>query len=302
MERAVAGLQSLMAFAETARHGSFAGAARELGLSPSAVAKSVARLEDDLGVRLFHRTTRKVALTSEGHELQSRCRAIVEEFEALRDVAAGARGTPSGTLRLNVPITLGKLVYLPRLVALLRRHPGVGLELSFSDRYADIVSEGLDAAIRIGHLSDSSLVARRIGEQSHSVVASPRYLRKHGAPTHPSQLSGHACLAFRMPSTGRLRAWEFVEGRRRLEWTPQAKVVMNDGEGLARAAVEGLGLIQLPDYIAAEALAAGKLQRVLEPYAPPALPISVVYPTTRRATPRLRALLQTLTEVSGTSF
>lgn len=291
------GLQALMAFSETARCSSFARAARELGLSASAVAKSVARLEDELGVRLFHRTTRKVALTSEGHELQARCRAIVDEFDALRDAAAGARGAPSGTLRINVPIALGKLVFVPRLAALVRRHPEIALDVSFSDRYADVVSEGLDAAIRVGRLSDSSLVARRIGEQSLAVVAAPRYLRTHGEPRHPSELESHTCMSFRLPTSGRPRPWEFVDGRRRIEWLPRSTVIMNDGEGLLSAAVEGLGLTQLPDYIATAALQAGQLQVVLAQFAPPALPISVVYPSARRVTPRLRALLD---ELSGT--
>jgi len=288
------GLQSLMAFAETVKHGSFAGAARELGLSPSAVAKSVARLEDDLGLRLFHRTTRKVALTSEGHELHQRCRAIVDEFEALRDAAAGARGAPCGTLRINVPITIGKRVIVPKLAALVRRHPGIALDVSFSDRYADVVSEGLDAAIRVGHLSDSSLVARRIGEQQLVVVASPRYLRKHGDPSHPSELASHACMVFRLPTSGRPRPWQFVDGRRMIEWTPDTAVVMNDGEALTAAAVEGLGMIQLPDYMATAEIQAGRLRTVLDRFQPPPLPISVVYPSARRVTPRLRAMLDAL--------
>lgn len=290
----MANVQALMAFAETARHGSFARAARELGLSPSAVAKSVGRLEADLGVRLFHRTTRKVALTSEGRELHARCRAIVDEFDALRDAAAGARGAPAGRLRLNVPVTLGRLHYVPKLAALLARHPGLGLELGFSDRYVDIVSEGLDAAIRIGELADSTLVARRIGEQRLVVVGSGAYLRRHGAPARPQALAEHRCMAFRLPTSGRLRPWQFVDGRRRLEWTPDADVVMDDGEGLVAAAAAGVGLIQVPDYVAAAALSAGAVRRVLDDYAPPALPISVVYPSARGVTPRLRALLEVL--------
>jgi DNA-binding transcriptional LysR family regulator len=290
----MAGLQSLMAFAATAKHGSFAKAARELGLSPSAVAKSVARLEDDLGVRLFHRTTRQVALTSEGHDLHVRCRSIVDEFDALRDAAAGARGAPSGTLRIDVPITLGKLLYVPKLAALRRRHPQLGLDVRFSDRYADIVSEGLDAAIRVGPLADSTLVARRIGEQRLVVVASPRLLRTHGVPAHPAELASLPCMAFRMPTSGRLRPWEFVEGRKRSEWLPEAPVVMDDGEGLVAAAAEGLGLIQVPQYMAAAALRAGQLRTVLDDVAPSPLPISIVYPSARRVTPRLRALLEVL--------
>jgi DNA-binding transcriptional LysR family regulator len=290
----MAGIQSLVAFAETVKHGSFAGAARELGLSPSAVAKSVARLEDDLGVRLLHRTTRKVSLTSEGQDLYRRCRAIVDEFEGLRDAAAGARGAPTGTLRINVPITMGKLVIVPKLAALVRRHPGISLDVSFSDRYADVVSEGLDAAIRVGPLADSSLVARRIGEQRLVVVASPRYLRKHGEPAHPSELAAHACMLFRLPTSGRPRAWQLVDGRRKIEWTPDAPVIMNDGEGLIAAAAEALGLTQVPDYMAAADIRAGRLKAVLEPYQPPALPIAVVYPSARRVTPRLRAMLEAL--------
>jgi len=290
----MAGIQSLVAFAETVKHGSFAGAARELGLSPSAVAKSVARLEDDLGVRLLHRTTRKVSLNSEGHDLYRRCRAIVDEFEGLRDAAAGARGAPTGTLRINVPITMGKLVIVPRLAALVRRHPGISLDVSFSDRYADVVSEGLDAAIRVGQLADSSLVARRIGEQRLVVVASPRYLRKHGEPAHPSDLAAHACMLFRLPTSGRPRAWQFVDGRRKIEWTPDAPVIMNDGEGLVAAAAEALGLAQVPDYMTAADVRAGRLKAVLEPFQPPALPIAVVYPSARRVTPRLRAMLVAL--------
>jgi DNA-binding transcriptional LysR family regulator len=290
----MAGLQSLFAFAETARRGSFAGAARELGLSPSAVAKSVARLEDDLGVRLFNRTTRKVALTSEGHELARRCRTIVDEFEALRDTAAGARGEPSGTLRLNVPIVIGRTMIVPKLAALLLKYPKIGLEIGFSDRYADIVSEGLDAAVRVGHLRDSSLVARRIGEQRLSVCASPAYLRRRGTPTRPADLATHSCLVFRMPSTGRPRPWQFSEAGRAFDWAPESSVVMNDGEALVAAAIAGLGIAQVPDYIAADALREGRVREILQRFRAPPLPISVVYPSARRVTPRLRALLRAL--------
>jgi len=147
----MAGLQAYIAFAETVKRGGFAGAARELGLSPSAVAKSITRLEAGLGVRLFHRTTRTVALTSEGHELAERCRRIVEEVEALRDQAAGTRAEPSGTLRLNVPITFGKRVLVPKLAELVLRHPAITLDVGFSDRYADLVSELLWRPMGAGH-------------------------------------------------------------------------------------------------------------------------------------------------------
>src|SRR3990172_3140119 len=138
----MAGMQTFLAFAETAKRGSFAEAARELGLSASAVAKGVGRLEADLGLRLFHRTTRQVTLTSEGHELYARCRRIVDEIEALRDDASGARAEPSGTLRLNAPLVLGRMAVVPALAALVRLYPKITLEVGFSGRYLDLVRAG----------------------------------------------------------------------------------------------------------------------------------------------------------------
>jgi LysR family transcriptional regulator for bpeEF and oprC len=290
----MAGLPGLLAFAETARHASFAAAARELGLTPSAVAKSVARLEQDLGVRLFHRTTRKVALTSDGRTLFARCERIVEEMQALRDEAAGTRAEPSGRLRLNVPITLGKRVIVPVLGELLRNNPRIAVEVSFTDRYADLVGEGLDAVVRVGALKDSSLVSRRIGRQQLLVVGAPDYLAARGTPSRTKELAKHVCMAFRVPSSGRVYPWQFREGRRTIQWSPGPAVSMDDGEALVAAAVEGMGLAQVPDYMAAEELARGRLVEVLAMHRPPAAPISLVYLSARGMTPRLRALIEAL--------
>ena len=291
----MAGLQSVAAFAETARHGSFAAAARELGLTPSAVAKSVARLEADLGLRLLHRTTREVSLTSDGHGLYERCRRIVEEIDALRAQAEGVRGEPSGTLRLSAPVTWGRRVLVPRLADLVTRHPRVALDVALSDRQVDVVKEGFDAAVRIGRLRDSTLVGRRIGQQQVLVCASPAYVARHGTPASPDDLSAHRCLAFRMPTTGRARPWEFVVAGGPYVTTPAARVVVDEGEALVAAAVAGLGLIQVPDYMADEALRAGALVEVLAACRPPTVPISIVHPSARQVAPRLRALLDLLT-------
>ena len=288
------GVQGFLAFAETVKRGSFAEAARSLGLSPSAVAKNVARLEADLGLRLFHRTTRQVTLTSDGHDLYERCRRIVDEIEALRDDASGARAEPSGTLRLNAPVVIGRTMVVTALAALVRRYPKVALEVGFSDRYVDLVKEGLDAVVRVGHLADSTLVARPIGTQSLVVCGSRGYLKERGTPKRPGDLDAHACLVFRNPSTGRPRPWQFDNGGRELDYSPTSAIVLNDGEALVAAAAEGMGLVQVPDYMAAEAIRRGRLVEVLARYRAAPLPISVVYPSTRRVTPRLRALIEAL--------
>lgn len=290
----MASVTALLAFAETVKRGSFAGAARELGLSPSAVAKAVARLEASLGLRLLHRTTRQVSLAGDGVELYERCRRIVEDIEALREEASGVRGTPRGTLRLNMPIVWGRMYAVPRLAELAARHPELNLELSFSDRYVDLVREGLDAVVRIGALSDSSLIARRIGEQHMILVAGTGYVARRGRPVHPDDLAAHDCLAFRLPSSGRIRPWGLRIGRRSVERVPASRCVLDDGEALVEAAASGMGIIQLPDYIAAGQIAAGRLVEVLANHRPPPLPISLVLPSARQITPRIRVLIEAL--------
>jgi LysR family transcriptional regulator, regulator for bpeEF and oprC len=297
----MARMQGMAAFAETVRQGSFAAAARELGLTPSAVAKSVARLEADLGLRLLHRTTREVSLTSDGHGLFERCRRIVDELDALRADAEGVRGEPSGTLRLNAPVTYGRKVLVPQLARLVARYPRIALDITFSDRFADLVKDGFDAVVRIGHLRDSTLVARPIAQQRLVVCASPAYLESARRPTKPDALSGHRCLVFRMPSTGRIRPWEFVTGGRLRSFTPRSEVTMNDGEALVAAAVAGLGLVQVPDIMADGDLRAGRLVEVLKAHRSPPVPIALVYPSSRQVTPRLRALVDALTGDSGSN-
>ena len=292
------GLQALAAFTETARSGSFAAAARALGLSPSAVAKAVQRFEREVGLRLFHRTTRQVSLTADGRELHARCERIIEELDALRAQAEGVRGEPAGLLRIDVPSTLGKLEVVPLLAQLRARHPKLQFEVGFSDRYVDLVKEGIDAAVRIGPLADSTLTACPLGEQALLTVAAPRYLRRDpGPPQRPGDVEGHACLLFRNPSSGRLRPWQFRDGRSALEFAPPACCVFNDGEALVAAACAGIGIAQVPDYMAREALRAKALVEVLRTYRPPPLPISLVYPSGRHVPPRLRVLIDLFTRV-----
>lgn len=287
-------LQQLAAFAETARHGSFAAAARESGSAPSTLAKAVARLEGALGVKLFHRTTRQVSLTPDGERLFLRCQRLLAEVEELQAEASGVREAPSGTLRIDVPIVLGRRMILPLLARMSRQHPALALDVRLHDAYVDLVKEGIDAAVRVGPLRDSSLVARRFGTQAMALVASPAYLQARGMPKRLDQLAAHDALLFRMPSTGKDRPWQFRQRGKPVELHPASRVRLNDGEALVEAAKLGLGLAQLPDYFVADEIARGELVEVLPAARPAALPVSIVYPGARLVPLRVRLLLQEL--------
>ena len=293
------GLQQFLAFAQTARRGSFAAAARDLGSSPSTLAKSVARLEATLGVALFHRTTRQVTLTADGERLFHRCERVLAEFEDLQADAAGTRAAPTGVLRVSLPIYYGRRFVMPLLADLLQQHPGLTLELRLQDGFADLVREGIDLAVRMGELSDSTLVARRIDWQHLVMVATPKYLQAHGAPRRLEDLGSHKAVSFRMPSTGRSRPWQLRQGRRVLEIHPPQSVQVSDTEALATAALLGLGLTQLPDYIVQDALASGELVAVLPEHQPAPMPISAVVPSGRLVPPRVRVLLEALETLRG---
>jgi LysR family transcriptional regulator for bpeEF and oprC len=290
----MSGIERFIAFAQTARRGSFAEAARDLGASPSTVAKSVARLEAGLGIKLFHRTTRSVTLTADGERLFRRCERVLAEVEDLQAEAAGVRASPSGTLRIDMPITYGRRIVMPLLAHLAQSHPGLKLDARLQDGYADLVRDGLDVAIRVGALQDSTLVARRIDSQQLIVVASPGYLAAKGHPTRIEELAGHQVIVFRQPSTGRTRPWQLRQGRRQLELQPEPAAQVNDGEGMVAFATLGLGLAQVPDYMASDELASGRLIEVMAAHRPEAMPISAVMPSSRLMPPRVRVLLQVL--------
>lgn len=292
-------LQQLAAFAETAKHGSFAAAARESGSAPSTLAKAVARLEQALGVRLFHRTTRQVTLTPDGERLYRRCQRLLAEVEELQADASGVREAPSGTLRIDMPIVMGRRLLLPVLARMSQRHPGLLLDVRLQDGYVDLVKEGIDVAVRVGALKDSSLVARRFTTQAMVLVASPAYLEAQGTPRRVDQLAAHSALLFRMPSSGKDRPWQFRQRGQPVELHPRSRVRINDGEGLLEAARLGLGLAQLPDYFVRDQLARGELVEVLPAARPAPLPVSIVYPAARLLPLRVRLLLEELDALRG---
>jgi len=286
--------QPLLAFAETAKRGSFAAAARELACTPSTLAKAVSRLEQQLGVRLFHRTTRRVALTDDGERLFDRCRRVLAELDLLQEEASGARSAPSGTLRIDMPVSLGRIVMLPLLARLAREHPTLLIDARFSDAYVDLVKDGIDVAIRTGPLRDSSLVARQLASQELLLFASPSYLERVGRPRSLSDLDGHTAVLFRVPSTGRDRPWNFRVRGRNVNYMPKSRIRADQGDALVQATVQGMGIAQVPHYMIAEELRSGSLVELLPSLRPAPMPISAVMPSSRLIPPRVRALLDLL--------
>ena len=295
------GLQPLLAFSETAKHGGFAAAARELGTAPSTLAKAVARLEASLGLRLFHRTTRQVSLSADGERLFQRCQRVLAELEELQTEAAGARAAPSGTLRIDMPLAYGRMVIVPLLARLLQQHPQLLIDARLSDAYADIVKDGIDVAIRVGDLRDSTLVARRFGSQQLVLVASPGYLQRQGVPRTLRDLATHRAIVFRMPTSGRDRPQHFSSGTRTVTLHPAQGQRFNDGEAMVQAAALGLGLAQVPDYMAAADLRAGRLVEVLARHRPAPMPIHAVMPANRMVPVRVRLVLDALQALGGTA-
>lgn len=289
------GLQQIVAFAETAKHGNFAAAARELGAAPSTVAKAVARLEGGLGVKLFHRTTRQVRLSADGQRLYERSQRILAEVEALHADATGTHGAVAGTLRVDAPLFYGKYRVLPLLSTLLQAHPGLQLDLRLNDDVADLVREGIDIAVRVGRLRDSSLVARRVDSQGMVLVASPAYLARHGTPRRLEDLARHVALVYRLPASGRNRPWQFRQRGQPVVLNPSSRLRISDGEGLVEAVGLGMGLCQMPDYMAADALARGFLVEVLPALRPEPLPISLVVASGRLLPARVKVALEALT-------
>lgn len=288
------GLQPLLAFSETAKHGGFAAAARAMGTDPSTLAKAVGRLEDNLGLRLFHRTTRQVRLTSDGEALFERCQRALAELEDLQSAAAGIHGQISGTLRLTMPIVFGRKVILPVLASLVRMHPNLVLDVRLTDANMDLVRDGIDVAIRAGRMDDSSLVATRIASQQLILVASPQYLHEHGVPANLDDLAQHRHVLFRMPGSGRDRPQQFRAQGRQQTLEPTLGARFDDGEAMVRAAVLGLGLAQVPDFMAEDELADGRLAEVLSDLRPSAMPIYAVMPAGRLVPARVRILMDTL--------
>lgn len=271
-------------FVKVVETGSFTAAGRELGLPKSSVSRQIARLEERLGVRLLHRTTRVLRPTEAGLAYYEQCTRILAEVAEAEAALVRSQVEPSGRLSVTAPLSFGYRFMGTLVAGFLKAHPKVELLLSLSDRKMDLIEDGFDVAIRIGVLDDSSLVARKLGPASMVVAASPSYLARHGVPQTPEDLRDHSCLLYAYgPSS-----WRFRED---VAVAVKGPLVSNNGDILAAAAVEGLGLVLGPRFIVENELAAGRLVSVLEPYVPMGSGIWALYPANRFLSAKVRAFV-----------
>jgi DNA-binding transcriptional LysR family regulator len=256
-------LSALAAFIQAADAGSFGGAAKALGLSVPAVSKSVKSLEDGLGVRLFHRTTRGLTLTEEGQGYLERVRPLLEALQQASADMREAQGVVEGVLRVSAPTGFGRHCIVPLLPEFLRAHPGVQIDLHLDDAISDLVTGRFDVAIRNGRLTDSNIVARQIAPMRLVVCGSPAYLAQHGEPTSLDDLARHNCINYRLAHTGRVFHWEFDKDGERIALPVDGNLTANMPEVTCFAALQGLGLAQLGSYHCAGPIRDGRLVPVL---------------------------------------
>jgi DNA-binding transcriptional LysR family regulator len=289
-------LGTLELFVRIVDRGSFTAAAADCGVSRPVATAAIKALEERLGTRLLQRTTRHVQPTLEGEAYYRRCLAILADLE---DADRTASGAVAGLVRVDLAGHLARTIILPELPAFLARHPSLTVHLSEGERFVDLVREGVDCVIRAGTLTESDMVARRIGTMDEVTVASPRYLAEHGIPATPDDLDGHFMVGFVSSRSGRAIPLEFTRDGQVVEVALPARLLVSGADTSAAAARLGLGLVQAPRYRFAEDLASGALVEVLADYPPTPTPLSVLYPSNRQLSPRVRVFIDWVVKTVG---
>lgn len=283
------------AFIRTVEAGSQAAAARELDMTPAMVGRYVRRLEDRLGARLLNRTTASQSLTEAGAAFYARAGSLLDQLSDAEHAASDPMAAPRGVLRLNAPMVFGVRYLAAGLAEFCAAHPALRIDLVLNDRVVDLVEEGYDAAVRIGRMADSSLVARRLAGCGMAVCAAPAYLAGCGsAPDTPADLAGHNCLIYAYATLGGGGVWTFMGPHGEEQVRLSGNLTINNGDALLAAALAGQGVIVQPGFIVGEALRDGRLVRLLPDYRLPELDVQVVYPSTRHLSPKVRRLVDFL--------
>lgn len=286
---------ALAVFVSVVKHGNFVRAAADNALTASGVSRVISRLEEQLGVRLLQRSTRRLSLTETGALFYERVVQILKDLEEA-EIEASADGLqPQGLLRLNVPVVFGRQHIAPLLPALREAYPAMSVELTLSDQYVDLIDEGVDMAIRIGALNDSRLIARRLCANRRLLVASPDYITRHGEPLCAADLEHHECLIF--TALERSHQWSLVGPEGPVTFSPKGSLISNNGEALTEAAKRGAGIALGATFSIADALLSGELVRVLPGYEFEATAIYAIYPSTRQLSGKVRASVDFLAKM-----
>ena len=285
-------------FVRVVERGSFTLAADDLALSRAVVSKYLSRLEERLGVRLLNRTTRRLSLTEAGAALFEASRAALEKMDEAQAEIARFQSEPRGRLKVSAPMSFGILHLAPALADFTRQHPAVGLDLKLDDRFVNLVEEGIDVAIRIGVLTDSSLVARKLATTRSIVCASPQYLAEHGEPETPEDLASHNCLLYSYLSTANVWRFTAPDGRE-VPVAVTGNLRVNNGMVNTEAALAGMGILMTPTFYVGDLVRTGKLRQVLEGYRLPDLGIHAVYPQRAHVPPKVRVFVDFLARRFG---
>ncbi|HVC61726.1 MAG TPA: LysR family transcriptional regulator [Acetobacteraceae bacterium] len=281
-------LRALGTFVRVVETGSFSAVAREAGTSHSAATRLIGQLEAHFGVRLFHRTTRRLSLTEDGQDLVNHARHLIETTQEMEETLGRQRSSPSGLVRIGVPPAVATLI-VPRLPVMFQRYPALSVELVVADRFGDLVEERLDLALQRGQPGDTSVVARAIGTFGRVIVAGPAYLEQRGAPRHPSELTQHNCI---IHDTGPDSAhWRFTGPDGPVEVLVAGALRADNGEVVHRAALAGYGIAKLPESQVVDDIRAARLYRLLADYPSGREQMFVVYPSRRHLAPRTRVMI-----------
>ncbi len=284
--------QEMRVFTAVVDAASFVGAGDALGMSKAAVSRYVSELEQRLGVRLMHRTTRKLSLTPEGELFLARCRDILASIDASEAEISTRSVTASGLLKVSVPVSFGISHLAPLWSEFLDRHPQITLDIQLADRVIDLVDEGFDLAVRIARLPDSSLVSRRLASTRLVLCAAPSYLKRRGTPQHPSELTQHEVVSYSLMAMG--DQWQFIDPEGPVSAKVRPRMWSNNGDTCISAALQGAGIQLQPTFLIEQQLASGQLVEILPQYRSVELGIYAVYPSRKFVLPKVRALVEFL--------
>lgn len=290
-------LQAMEVFVQVVDAGGFTRAADIMQMPKATVSTLISNLENALSIKLLNRTTRQVSVTADGAAYYERCLSILADVRDTEESLSRTRASPSGRLRVDVPVGLGRHLLIPALPLFFARYPDILLEVGCSDRPVDLIEEGVDCVVRGGQLADSSLIARRVGAVHLVTCAATSYLALHGRPKHPNDLMQHRCVNYFSSKTGKISDWDFAQGEERIKLKVPSSVAVNDSDAYLTACLSGLGIAQTASFGLRPYLESGEIELVLQDWCVDAIPLHVVYPQNRHLSAKVRVFVEWIADL-----